>query len=85
MGMFDEMKKREEADKGCFDGEIVFKFTENNDGIGANVSIEATRLMLIEATAILLQKCYELEIPTKLVTMRMAYLCLNKKGEDKND
>lgn len=59
MGMFDEMKKRDNYNKEIIKGSITLNFEQTNEGIHLTAEIDANKMMIIEGVLTLLEAAVE--------------------------
>lgn len=85
MGMFEEIKKRDEYEEGVNRGEITFKFEETNDGIGISCHINCNSRMMIEAIIELTEAIAKKDIPHEVLEIAILNRKLMKMRSKEND
>ena len=85
MGMFEEIKKRDEYEEGVNRGEITFKFEQTNDGIGISGHINCNSRMMIEAIIELTEAIAKKDIPHEVLEIAILNRKLMKMRSKEND
>ena len=85
MGMFEEMKKRDEHKATVNKGEITFKFEETNKGISLSCHLNCNSRMMVEAIIELTEAIANKGVPHEVLEIAILNRKLMKKRSEEND